>query len=337
MIWFTLALTSAVLSSIAAITQKKALANINALEFSFHLSWVNLIISLIFLTGFDPSTLTLHQTWVMFVKTLLQALAFWCVMLSLKNLEISSALPLLALTPGSVAVFALIFIGETLTLNETLGLILLLSGSYFIEMKTLSNMIEPFKVFFRTKKYIHVAAALAFFTVSSILDKYLLKDQKMDTSSFMLLQHLFFFIIFAILLPITRTKITNPFTPPQADQPSTLILQPAVGGSALPRRRRITFNISQFTFKKDFTVHSAAGGSQFTLLIITALLTIGYRYSQLLAIAIAPVALVIAIKRLSVFFASVVGGKIFDEGGLLKKSLAALIIVAGTLLMLFKN
>lgn len=317
MIWFTLALTSAVLSSIAAITQKKALMKMNALEFSFHLSWVNLIICLIFLIDIDPSNLTLQQTWVMFVKTLLQAFAFWCVMLSLKNLEISSALPLLALTPGSVAIFAFIFIGETLSLNETLGLILLLSGSYFIEMKTLGDpprrMIEPFKVFFRTKKYIHVAAALAFFTVSSILDKYLLKDQKMDTSSFMLLQHVFFLIDFAILLLITRTKISNPFklNPPRRTTTQT----------PNPRRRRITFNISHLTF----------------LLVLTAILTIGYRYTQIIAFTLAPVALVIAIKRLSVFFASVVGGKIFDEGGLLKKGFAALIIVVGTLLMLFKN
>ena len=316
MIWFTLALTSAVLSSIAAITQKKALMKMNALEFSFHLSWVNLIICLIFLIDIDPSNLTIQQTWVMFVKTLLQALAFWCVMLSLKNLEISSALPLLALTPGSVAIFAFIFIGETLSLNETLGLILLLSGSYFIEMKSISNMIEPFKVFFRTKKYIHVAAALAFFTISSILDKYLLKDQKMDTSSFMLLQHLFFLFDFAILLLITRTRISNPFNPPRR---TTL---------------QITGNGQRATGNEQFTVHS----SQFTLLLVfTAILTIGYRYSQIIAFTLAPVALVIAIKRLSVFFASVVGGKIFDEGGLLKKGFAALIIVAGTLLMLFKN
>ncbi|GJQ33201.1 MAG: hypothetical protein HBSAPP04_20400 [Ignavibacteriaceae bacterium] len=310
MIWFTLALTSAVLSSIAAITQKKALVKMNALEFSFHLSWVNLIICLIFLFDFNPSNLTLQQTWVMFVKTLLQALAFWCVMLSLKNLEISSALPLLALTPGSVAIFAFIFIGETLSLNETLGLILLLSGSYFIEMKTLGDpprrMIEPFKVFFRTKKYIHVAAALAFFTISTILDKYLLKDQKMDTSSFMLLQHVFFLFDFAILLLITRTRITNPFNPPQQTQPQN------------PKPKHLIPNTLYLT-------------------LITAVLTIGYRYTQIIAFTLAPVALVIAIKRLSVFFASVVGGKIFDEGGLLKKGIAALIIVAGTLLMLFKN
>ncbi len=285
----------------------------NALEFSFHLSWVNLLISLLFLIGFDPAGVTFQQTWVMFVKTLLQAFAFWCVMLSLKNLEISSALPLLALTPGSVAIFALIFIGETLTLNETLGLILLLSGSYFIEMKSVKDMIEPFKVFFRTKKYIFVAAALAFFTISTILDKYLLKDQKMDTSSFMLMQHLFFLIDFTILMFITRTKFTNPF-------------------KLIPESSPLTTHHSPLTpHTSYFILHPSS------LILITAFLTIAYRYTQIVAFTIAPVALVIAIKRLSVFFASVVGGKIFDEGGLLKKGIAALIIVAGTLLMLFKN
>ena len=285
----------------------------NALEFSFHLSWVNLLISLLFLTGFDPAGVTFQQTWVMFVKTLLQAFAFWCVMLSLKNLEISSALPLLALTPGSVAIFALIFIGETLTLNETLGLILLLSGSYFIEMKSVKNMIEPFKVFFRTKKYIFVAAALAFFTISTILDKYLLKDQKMDTSSFMLLQHLFFLIDFTILMLITRTKFTNPFKLIPESSPLTTHHSPLIPHTSY------------------FILHPSS------LILITAFLTIAYRYTQIVAFTLAPVALVIAIKRLSVFFASVVGGKIFDEGGLLKKGIAALIIVAGTLLMLFKS
>ncbi|KAB2909056.1 MAG: EamA family transporter [Ignavibacteriales bacterium] len=290
MIWFILALTSAVLSSAAAITQKKALERIDALSFSFFLSIVNLLICLLFLADADLSAINFHQTWVMFVKTLLQAFAFWCVMLSLKNLEISSALPLLALTPGTVAVFAFLFIGETLTLIETIGLVMLLAGSYFIEMKTFQNMIEPFRVFFRTKKYIHVAAALAFFTISSILDKYLLKDQKMETSSFMILQHLFFAVDFAILVLVTRTKFHR--------LPSD-ILKPLV-----------------------------------LLIVITSIITIGYRYTQILAFAIAPVALVLAIKRLSVFFASIVGGKLFNEGGLIKKGIAALIIVIGTILMI---
>lgn len=288
--WFFFAITSAVLSSVAAITQKKALVKMNALEFSFHLSWVNLIFCLPFL--FDPGfgEINSHQALIMFIKTMLQALAFWCVMLSLKNLEISSALPLLALTPGFVAIFAFIFIGEKLTTLQTLGLTLLLLGSYFIEMKSLDKAIEPFRVFFKTKKYIYVAAALAFFTVSTILDKYLLKDQKMETSSFMLLQHLFFLVDFLVLMLVTRSSFSLPKKP-------------------------------------DFRYVAL-------LVLLTAFMTIGYRYTQIIAFTLAPVALVIAVKRISVFFASVAGGKIFNEGGLLKKGLAALVIVGGTLLML---
>jgi drug/metabolite transporter (DMT)-like permease len=221
---------------------------------------------------------------------MLQALAFWCVMLSLKNLEISSALPLLALTPGFVAIFAFVFIGEKLTTTQTLGLTMLLFGSYFIEMKSIKNAIEPFRVFFKTKKYIYVAAALAFFTVSTILDKYLLKDQKMETSSFMVLQHFFFLVDFFILMLITKSSFSLPKKP-------------------------------------DFKYVAL-------LVLLTAFITIGYRYTQIIAFTLAPVALVIAVKRISVFFASVAGGKIFNEGGLLKKGLAALVIVGGTLLML---
>ncbi len=291
--WFIWALASAVLSSVAAITQKKALKGINALEFSFHLSWVNLIFCIPFLFFIDFTMITGEQTLVMFIKTFLQALAFWCVMLSLKSLEISSALPLLAMTPATVAIFAFIFIGETLTIKEILGLSMVLLGSYFLEMKTIKGAVEPFRIFFTTKKYIYVAAALAFFTVSTILDKYLLKDHKMETSTFMVMQHIFFLFDFTLLMLFTRSG----FTLPKGE-----LLKPL-----------------------------------FLLIVATAAITIGYRYTQIVAFTIAPVALVIAVKRFSVFFASVAGGKIFNEGDLLRKGFAAFVIVAGTVLMIFKN
>jgi len=291
--WFFFALTSAVLSSVAAITQKKALKGINALEFSFHLSWVNLLLCIPFLFFIDFSLVTGEQSWVMFIKTFLQALAFWCVMLSLKSLEISSALPLLALTPATVAIFAFVFIGESLTLKEVLGLAMVLLGSYFLEMKSLSGAIEPFKVFFTSKKYIFVAAALVFFTVSTILDKYLLKDHKMETSTFMVMQHIFFLFDFTLLMLVTK---------------------------------------ADFSLPKGVNLKPLA-----ILIVTTAAITIGYRYTQIVAFTLAPVALVIAVKRFSVFFASVAGGKIFNEGDLVRKGFAAFVIVAGTLLMLFKN
>ncbi len=65
-----------------------------------------------------------------------------------------------------------------------------------------------------------------------------------------------------------------------------------------------------------------------------AVLTLGYRYTQLSAVKLAPVALVLAVKRTSVFFASLAGGKIFSEPRLLARGAAAgVIITAGFLIL----
>ncbi len=64
-----------------------------------------------------------------------------------------------------------------------------------------------------------------------------------------------------------------------------------------------------------------------------SVITIGYRYTQIEAVKIAPVALVLSIKRTSVFFASIFGGKIFSESYLLKKGIAIIIMLIGAYLL----
>lgn len=67
--------------------------------------------------------------------------------------------------------------------------------------------------------------------------------------------------------------------------------------------------------------------------MIIALLTVRYRYAQIEAVKIAPVALVLSVKRVLFFFATVGGGKIFAECDLFKKSIATMIMVAGAMLI----
>lgn len=62
---------------------------------------------------------------------------------------------------------------------------------------------------------------------------------------------------------------------------------------------------------------------------IVAVLTFGYRYTQIEATALAPVALVLAVKRLSVFIGAMAGGKLFDESRLGWKALAIVILLVG--------
>ena len=67
---------------------------------------------------------------------------------------------------------------------------------------------------------------------------------------------------------------------------------------------------------------------------LISVLTIGYRFTQVVAVGMASVALVIAIKRTSVFWATIIGGKIFSDKDLLKRSIAAILILIGAILIL---
>ena len=290
MIWFVIALLSAFLSAFAAITQKKVLFSLGALEFSFLLSLVNLVFSIPFFFFIDYGTINSFNLLVLFIKSVIGVGAFFCVMLSLKNLEISNALPLLALTPGFIAVFAFIFLGEALKTAEVVGLIILMLGTYILESGNSTKIIFPFSILLKSKYHRFVILALLLFTASSILDKLLLIKLNLSPISLTAFQHIYFAIMFSIIFFVFRKK-TEP----------------------LPS---ITNKIN------------------LGWIALISVLTIGYRYTQVVAIGLASVALVLAVKRTSVFWATVIGGKIFSDKDLLKRSIAAVLILVGAILIL---
>jgi drug/metabolite transporter (DMT)-like permease len=209
----------------------------------------------------------------------------------IKNLEISEALPLMILTPGFIAVFAFITIGDALTTQEVVGIILLLIGTYILETSNRKNIFEPFLVLIKSRNHRFVIAAILLFTITSILDRVLLTDLKMSAFSFIAFQHLFLALNFTIFFLIVKKG---------------------------------------FKFK----INSDVKANQIWLWIIVAgVLTVGYRYSQVEAIKLAPVALVLSVKRISVFFSTLIGGKIFKEQNLLRKAAATAIMVAGAVML----
>jgi len=290
MIWFVIALLSAFLSAFAAITQKKVLFSLGAIEFSFLLSLVNLVFSIPFFFFIDYGTINSFNLLVLFIKSVIGVGAFFCVMLSLKNLEISNALPLLALTPGFIAVFAFIFLGEALKTAEVVGLIILMLGTYILESGNSTKIIFPFSILLKSKYHRFVILALLLFTASSILDKLLLIKLNLSPISLTAFQHIYFAIMFSIIFFVFRKK-TEP----------------------LPS---ITNKIN------------------LGWIALISVLTIGYRYTQVVAIGLASVALVLAVKRTSVFWATIIGGRIFSDKDLLKRSIAAVLILVGAILIL---
>jgi uncharacterized membrane protein len=68
--------------------------------------------------------------------------------------------------------------------------------------------------------------------------------------------------------------------------------------------------------------------------LLVGLLSVFYRYAQILALKEGQVALVLAIKRTSVFFACVIGGTIFKEETLMQRILSTIILIVGSALII---
>ncbi len=286
--WFFFALISSIFSSAAAISQKKILHQMEALAFSFYLSLFNIFFCLPFVWNIDFSKLSWTILLVLLVKSILNANAFLFVMLSLKNLEISIALPLMVLTPGFVALSAWILLGEALSIHSILGMLLLISGAYALEWEQEKKIRTEFFSFLRSSKHHYVFIALLLFSITSLLDKLLLGKYRVQPYAFLFFQEIFFLLFF----------------------------------------------LAVFCF---FAKKQAVTTIPWKWIVLVAIFTLIYRYTQIEAVKIAPVALVLSIKRTSVFFSAILGGKIFHEHALCRKAIAILGMLFGVILILGEN
>jgi len=291
--WFWLAIFSALLSALAALLQKKVLKNISALDFSFIVSFLIAIFSTLLLFFADFQKVNSVSLTFLFIKSLLNATAFLCIMTSLKNLELSRALPLLASSPMVIALLAFIFLGEGLKGIEVTGMFLIVSGTYLLELKKNESVLTPFTIYKNSKYHRIILLALVLISVSSVMDKFILIEYKIPPLTFVFIQNLFFLFIFFVVYIFNKNKNKNKI--------------------------------------KD--LFKANSGSMIFVIIVIAIVTIGYRVMQIEAVKLAPVGIVISIKRLSVLFAVIIGAKLFKEESYFKKIIATILIVAGAMMI----
>ena len=289
--WYWLALISAMLSAFAAIMQKKVLGSISAIRFTVIVSIFIALFSTLLISKLDLSSAGTATVLILFSKSIINATAFLCIMYALKHLEISRALPLLASSPMLVAILAFIFLGESLSLFEICGMLLIVFGTYILELKKNEKLSDPFRVFIDSKYHRIILLALLLMSVSAVIDKLLLGKYKLPPVTFLILQNYFFLIIFFNYWVIY--KIRN----------------------------------------KEVKLFSGIQKNAVIIIIIIAIVTIGYRWTQIESTKLAPVGLVISLKRLSVLFAVIIGAKLFKEENYLRKVIATALIVAGALMI----
>jgi drug/metabolite transporter (DMT)-like permease len=289
MVWFILASCSALLSAAAAIIQKKVLLRAHALEFSFLVSLIIMVLSMYVPLTMDITAIPQSTLLIILGKSVLGGLAFLLVMMALERNQISSVLPLLGLTPAVTACVSFLATGEVLTGWEWIGIGLVVAGTYLLERRPAGNSFSFLSVPRLPTSHYYIIGALGLFAVSSVADKLLVTGYKTDPRVVLVYQHIVYCVIFGVLLRVRRI-------------PARLVLQ--------------------------------KGREHLPFLVAISALTIAYRFTQLEATKDAPVALVLAVKRTSILYASLLGGKLFSDDRLGVKVAGASLIVASGFVIL---
>jgi drug/metabolite transporter (DMT)-like permease len=222
-------------------------------------------------------------------KSVLGGCAFLLVMMALERNDISSALPMMGLTPALVAVLATFALDQPLRGPEWGGLLLMLAGCALLEARSGQALAHAWGAAFRAGRHRYIVGAIVLFAVSAVADKMLVSGMRVPPFVVMFHQHVVYCLLFGVLLLARRAS-----------------------AATLAARAR----------------------ENWPLLVTIAVFTIGYRWFQLEATKLGPVALVLATQRTSIVYASLFGGRIFAEERLAMRVLGGVLIVAAGFLFL---
>ncbi|MBN1376750.1 EamA family transporter [Candidatus Woesearchaeota archaeon] len=200
MLWLIYALLTAVLVSFSTLMEKKVLFKEHAMEFSAVLALFNMILALPFFLFVDFSKITLRPLVYMFLASIMAAVAFLLIIKAMRHMEVSSVSPLVIMGPGLTAVLAFIFLGESLSVFEILGIGLLLFGAYILETKDRKHLLEPFKII-KESKYIHfILISILLYSITSLISRVVLAHYNLTPETYIAIIHIFLAINFFIML-----------------------------------------------------------------------------------------------------------------------------------------
>lgn len=286
--WLLFALLTALFTSIAILIQKKALLKEHAMEFCASIALISLIIVLPLFLFIDYQGLQFIHFAILLPISVLNAIAFLLVSKSIRHMQISKALPLLALGPAVTTIIAFAILREKITLLQIGGIGLLIGGAYVLETRKRGNIFSPFKLLKKSRYLHYILAALLIYGLTTTFSRFLLSNLDMQPIAFIAFSYVLFSITFMIMLSIFHDGFKG-----------------------------IKHGIKRVGPWLFF----------YSLFLISA------AYMQANALKIAQAGLVASIKITYVLFAVVIGGELFHDHNLLKRSLAALIIVAGAILL----
>lgn len=295
--WYAFALVAAVLIAVITLLEKKELKTEHSLEYVVVLSIFNVVIAA-FLWPWVEFQVSFSVLGLMYVASIFGSLALWFVAKALRHLDVSVVSPQTMLSVVFSILFAFIFLGETITSIQGLGILILLGGSLLLTREAMHNAaFAPYAALGNIKKqgggnriphfyqYL-VLAAMVFYGASTVIDKTVLNQVSVFTFIFFI--NVFLAINHLIIYGIVHRGYQN-----------------------LPRGL------------------DRAGW----MIVVIAIITILARVATAEALALASVSLVTPLKKISSAVSTLVGGKIFKEKGVLLRTLVAVVMLVGVWLV----
>ena len=136
--WYILALGSAILNALSAVTEKKTLFKEHAMEYATVISLIMFVLSLMFINKVSFS-MPVSYWFLLVIISIMDAIAFLYITKAVRHMELSESSPLFVFGPAITAVLAYIFLGEILTMKHIGGILGVTLGAYVLELKHVKN------------------------------------------------------------------------------------------------------------------------------------------------------------------------------------------------------
>lgn len=196
--WYLFALGAAIFTSFAAVIEKKALLKEHALEFSTVLAIINVILSVSFIHLLDFNFPT-NFWYLIIISGILAGIAFLLVAKAVRHMEISMVSPMLVFAPVFVLILSILFINETASSKQFIGVGLMVIGLYYLETHK-HDLLAPFKTIIKSR-YIHlIFLALLLYAFSAIMERYMLRDGLINIFTLLFLSQIVVAVVLIVLI-----------------------------------------------------------------------------------------------------------------------------------------
>ncbi len=179
--WYAYALMSVIFATLFTILRKKALCHEHALNFESTRLLLNSVFC-IFIIPFLDFNFDFKLLYLIYFNSFISAIGILLASKAFRHGEISLIAPLSNIKPAFVALIAVIFLGESLTLTQMIGIGVIFISAYVLQADHhFSNIIQPLKNLLKDKYSLYYIIAIFIFSIGSVFDKFFTGEMNIFT------------------------------------------------------------------------------------------------------------------------------------------------------------